>query len=118
MTRPWTAPTTPTETVMGMIGSGSVTEMALIAKVMQNHDLSFEWAETAVKNAIVELVKGGRIEQTAPGIGAYRIAASVPMESKEPDAKRATTQRIAKPETGMQRLVREAQARDAMGRSK
>lgn len=118
MTRPWTAPTTPTETVMGMIGGGSVTEMALIAKVMQNHRLTFEWAETAVKNAIVDLVRGGRIEQTAPGVGAYRVPLSAPMEPNESDAKRATTQRIAKPETGMQRLVREAQARDAMGRTK
>lgn len=82
MTRPWTAPTTPAETVAGALGAGGMTETALIAKVMNNHALTFDWAGVAVKNAIVELVQAGRIEQIAPGVSAYQLTKAACLGAK------------------------------------
>lgn len=89
--RPWTAPTTPAETVAGALGGGGMTETALIAKVMNNHALTFEWASVAVKNSIVTLVQEGLIEQIAPGVSAYQLtkAACLGAKGDGPEKKKA-----------------------------
>lgn len=111
MTRAWTDPTTPTETVMGAISCGGITEMALIAKVMHLHQLTFPWAETAVKNAITELAAAGRIEQIAPGVSAYQIPLGAKME---PDQREKTTRKTVRPLCGYDKLVAEAKEREGI----
>lgn len=102
--------------LLGCLGQGPMTEMALTAKLLTRGH-AYEQAVIMTKNAIVDLCQAKRIELCGPSV--YRIALSTPMEDDdEPDEKKVTTRKIAKPETDMARLIREAQARDAMGRSK
>lgn len=92
----------PSDYLLGCLGQGPMTEMALIAKLLTRGH-TYEQAVILTKNAIVDLCQAKRIELCGPSV--YRIALSTPMED---DAKRATTQRVARPESPMQQLIREA----------
>lgn len=96
---------TPRYVVEATISKGATIEARLVSEVAYHCNLTLEWAKTAVANAIVELERDGVIVMFKPG--AYRLADKAKFEPKrEPKVK------TLKPETGMERLIREAQARE------
>lgn len=98
----------PTDYLLGVLGQGPHTEMALTAKLLSRGH-AYEQAIILVKNAIVTLVQGGRIEMCGPSV--YRLPLSVPME---PDQREKTTRKTVRPLSGYDKLVAEAKEREGI----